>query len=363
MIIKYYLEYGSESLISLSNTDRVLMLEVGYLHIDNPIAIISSHDRSDFNESAGLLLLEGFDLDEVPLAEMQACLDKLNKNQEQNAADGSCGSDRSKGSGAFGFSVTCSKDEPLLEAARIASRNLCLLELRMSKIRDPIRLLELIPSLKRCGVTLSLRIRPEDLSDVLLQKLNETELDIIHLDLRGLNGASPKMVKKAADIRGPVIMALADVGEFEDAKNLLAMGADVVSLRGADPEFAEWLARALLEYDSLSGWCNAPKHICAGGDLRGLAYCCPPVKHCAMFGALKRAGMTPEEFVEKKLSFARGTPLEKGDGTCFGSLVWCCKISKLCYLRDAALSKIGLTGKEYMELKKKLAEDLLRKSS
>ena len=363
MIIKYYSEYGSESLISSCNTDRVLMLEVGYLHIDNPIAIISSSDRSDFNKSAGLLLLEGFDLDEVPLTEMQACLDKLNKNQEHNAADGSCGSDRSKGSGAFGFSVTCSEDEPLLEAARIASRNLCLLELRMSKIQDPVRLLELIPSLKHTGVTLSLRIRPEDLSDVLLQKLNETELDIIHLDLRGLNGASPKMVKKAADIRGPVIMALADVGEFEDAKNLLAMGADVVSLRGADPEFAEWLAGALLEYDSLSGWCNAPKHICAGGDLRGLAYCCPPVKNCAVFGALKRAGMTPEEFVEKKLSFAKGTPLEKGDGTCFGSLVWCCKISKLCYLRDAALSKIGLTGKEYMELKKKLAEDLLRKSS
>ena len=144
MIIKYYSEYGSESLISSCNTDRVLMLEVGYLHIDNPIAIISSSDRSDFNKSAGLLLLEGFDLDEVPLTEMQACLDKLNKNQEQNAADGSCGSDRSKGSGAFGFSVTCSEDEPLLEAARIASRNLCLLELRMSKIRDPIRLLELI---------------------------------------------------------------------------------------------------------------------------------------------------------------------------------------------------------------------------
>ena len=122
-------------------------------------------------------------------------------------------------------------------------------------------------------------------------------------------------------------------------------------------------AGALLEYDSLSGWCNAPKHICAGGDLRGLAYCCPPVKHCAVFGALKRANMTPEEFVEKKISFARGTPLEKGDGTCFGSLVWCCKISKLCYLRDAALSRIGLSGKEYMELKKKLAEDLLRKSS
>jgi putative methanogenesis marker domain 9 len=73
--------------------------------------------------------------------------------------------------------------------------------------------------------------------------------------------------------------------------------------------------------------------------------------------------MSPEVFVEKKISLARGTPLEKGDGTCFGSLVWCCKISKLCYLRDAAMSRMGLSAKEYMELKKKLAEDLLRKSS
>ncbi|HOV52025.1 MAG TPA: methanogenesis marker 9 domain-containing protein, partial [Methanothrix sp.] len=242
-----------------------------------------------------------------------------------------------------------------------ANRNLCLLELRLSKIRDHVRLLELIPSLKRCGVTLSLRIRPEDLSDALLQKLNETELDLIHLDLRGLNGAGPRIVKKAKDMRGPAIMALADVGEFDDAKALLAMGAEVVSLRGADPEFAEWLSGAMREYDSLSGWCNAPKHICAGGDLRGLAYCCPPVKHCAVLNALKKAGMTPEEFVEKKLSLAKGTPLEKGDGTCFGSLVWCCKITKLCYLRDAAMARIGLSGKEYMELKKKLAEDLLKK--
>ena len=326
------------------------MLEVGYLHIDNPIAVISSHNQPDFNDAAGLLLLEGFDLDEVPLEEMQASLETISRNAR-------------KGTGAFGLSATCSQDEPLLEAARLASRNLCLLDLRLSKIHDPIRLLELIPRLKRCGVTLSLRIRPEDLSNALLEKLNESELDIIHLDLRGLNGAGPKMVKKAKDSRGPVIMALADIGEFEDARNLLAMGADVVSLRGADPEFAQWLSGAIAEYDSLSGWCNAPKHICAGGDLRGLAFCCPPVKNCPVHGALKKAGMTPEEFVQKKLSFAKGTPLEKGDGTCFGSLVWCCKKSKMCYLRDAALARIGLSAKEYMELKKKLAEELLSKSS
>lgn len=326
------------------------MLEVGYLHIDNPIAVISSHNHPDFNDAAGLLLLEGFDLDEVPLEEMQASLETISRKAGRRT-------------GSFGLSATCSQDEPLLEAARLASRNLCLLDLRLSKIQDHIRLLQLIPRLKRCGVTLSLRIRPEDLSSALLEKLNESELDIIHLDLRGLNGAGPKMVKKAKDSRGPAIMALADIGEFEDARNLLSMGADIVCLRGAEPEFAQWLSGAMQEYDSLSGWGNAPKHICAGGDLRGLAFCCPPVKSCPVHGALKRAGMTPEEFVEKKLSFARGTPLEKGDGTCFGNLVWCCKITKMCYLRDAALARIGLSAKEYMELKKKLAEEILSKST
>ena len=331
---------------------NLAMLEVGYLHIDNPIAIISSHKHPETEVAAGLLLLDGFDLDDVSLQKMQESIESYSA-QEKDASKAR----------AMGICATCSRDEPLLEAAKLASRNLCLLDLRLSKIRDPIRLLELIPRLKRCGVTLSLRIRPEDLSNELLEKLQESELDIIHLDLRGLNGAGPKMVKKAKDCRGPVVMALADIGEFDDARVLMAMGADVVSLRGADPEFAQWLSQAMKEYDSISGWGNAPKHICAGGDLRGLAFCCPPVKHCAVLGALKKAGMTAEEFVAKKLALARGTPLEKGEGTCFGSLVWCCKASKMCYLREAAMQKIGLSDREYMELKKKLAEDLLRPSS
>lgn len=328
------------------------MLEVGYLHIDNPIAIISSHKHPETGVAAGLLLLDGFDLDDVSLQKMQESIESYSAAEKDGLKIR-----------AMGICATCSRDEPLLEAAKLASRNLCLLDLRLSKIRDPIRLLELIPRLKRCGVTLSLRIRPEELSNELLEKLQESELDIIHLDLRGLNGAGPKMVKKAKDCRGPLVMALADIGEFDDARVLMAMGADVVSLRGADPEFAQWLSLAMKEYDCISGWGNAPKHICAGGDLRGLAFCCPPVKHCAVLGALKKAGMTAEEFVAKKLALARGTPLEKGEGTCFGSLVWCCKASKMCYLREAAMQKIGLSDREYMELKKKLAEDLLRPSS
>ncbi len=318
------------------------MLEVGYLNLDNPIAIISSYHNPEVPGSAGLLMLDGFDLDEVPIAEIDSSLNAINSHS------------------ALGISVTCSDDEPLIDAARLASKSLCLLELSLSKIKDTVRLTELIPRIKRCGTTLSVRIRPEALSDDLFRTLSDEGLDLIHLDLRGLNGVSPKVVRKAADAHGAKIMALGDIGDFEEAKLLMAMGADLVSLRGADQDFTEWLSGAMKEYDVLSGWYNAPKHICAGGDLRGLAFCCPPVKHCPVIGALKRAGITPDDFVERKLAFAEGTPLKYGEGTCFGSLVWCCKITKPCCLRDAALARIGLSKKDYMVWKRKLAEAIFK---
>ena len=33
-------------------------------------------------------------------------------------------------------------------------------------------------------------------------------------------------------------------------------------------------------------WENSPSHICRGGDVRGLAFCCPPVKPCPIMGKL-----------------------------------------------------------------------------
>ncbi|NPV62551.1 MAG: methanogenesis marker 9 domain-containing protein [Methanotrichaceae archaeon] len=318
------------------------MLEVGYLDLKSPIAVISPYGKPCSNGSAGLFLIDDINLDKTSISEIESSLKGIDSKS------------------AIGLSVSSSQDERLMDAARFASQNLFLLDLNFGRNRDWNRLLAVLPRIKRCGTTISARIRPEDLSADLFSKLCACEPDLIHLDLRGLNGMGPRFVKKVADIRGPKIMALGDVKDFDDAESLLAMGSDLVSLKGADPEFAEWLSQAMKEYDALSGWYNAPKHICSGGDLRGLAFCCPPVKHCPLLGALKKAGMSAEEFVERKLTLARGTPLEKGDGTCFGSLVWCCKITKPCYLRDAALSRAGLSGPEYMALKKKLAEDILK---
>ena len=84
-------------------------------------------------------------------------------------------------------------------------------------------------------------------------------------------------------------------------------------------------------------WEDAPSHICRGGDVRGLAFCCPPVK--------------PQ--------FGKETRLGEGAGTCFGSLVWCCKPSKPCPLRDMTLRNMGMSHDEYLDLKRQLSERLV----
>ena len=109
-------------------------------------------------------------------------------------------------------------------------------------------------------------------------------------------------------------------------------------------------------------WKDAPFHICRGGDLGGLAFCCPPIKNCPIHDALEVLKMTPEEYIKIKEEFGKKTRLGEGKGTCFNSLVWCCKISKPCPLRDMVLRSIGMSKEEYMELKKKLSQEILRRS-
>ncbi|HIH71582.1 MAG: hypothetical protein PWP32_1195 [Methanothermobacter sp.] len=106
-------------------------------------------------------------------------------------------------------------------------------------------------------------------------------------------------------------------------------------------------------------WSDAPSHVCRGGDKRALTFCCPPVKPCPIMIALEEAGLTAQDYIEIKESFAKRTRLGEGQGTCFGSLVWCCKPSKPCPLRDMAMKRINMSTEEYMELKKKLSEELV----
>ena len=112
----------------------------------------------------------------------------------------------------------------------------------------------------------------------------------------------------------------------------------------------------------MMGWDDAPAQVCRGGDARGLAFCCPPVKPCPVHTKIAEIGLSPQEFVDIKQEFAKKTKLGLGATTCFGSFVWCCKDSKPCPLRDMELQANGISHDEYMTLKKQLAEEILSHS-
>ena len=326
-----------------------MLPKIGKITLDNPIAIVYSVCRlegvmpSNLNGSAGLIMLGEIDLDESPPSKVEEFLGKIDETR------------------AIGFSISYFSHEDAIEAARLAARRGALLELDLTNGADTDQITNLVGDLKKMGAVISIKLRPDKIDDIeIFRLLRNSGTDLIHLDLTRFNGAQEKMIKKISNIGCPAIMVMSDVSDFEDARSLFSMGADIISLKEkTDPEFLDWLTDAFRRYEKLIGWYNAPKHICAGGDLRGLTFCCPPVKNCPVLGALKKTGLTPEEFIRIKVELARGTPLQYGDGTCFGSLVWCCKITKPCVMRNAVLERLGLTARDYMELKRKLAMDIL----
>ncbi|MGC9515728.1 methanogenesis marker 9 domain-containing protein [Methanocrinis sp.] len=321
------------------------MLKIGYLKLNNPLAIISSDGSGylgSFDGSAGLIMLGRFNLDEISPSEIKRAIDRVSTRS------------------ARGFSVVGGGLEELAEAAEMAAREGHLMEVELPRNEG---ICDLVGPVKNAGAVLSVRASRDAVEDLgsLARELREAGADLLHLDLRGLGPAALKVVKKVSDAGAPPLVVRFDLGDFEGARDVLSMGADIISLsENADPDFVAWLADTLKRFYEIVGWYNAPKHICSGGDLRGMAFCCPPVKNCPLLGALKKIGVTPQEFVKRKLELTRDTPLEPGEGTCFGSLAWCCKITKPCFMRDAVLDRHGISPDEYMRLKKKLAEDLLK---
>jgi predicted metal-binding transcription factor (methanogenesis marker protein 9) len=69
--------------------------------------------------------------------------------------------------------------------------------------------------------------------------------------------------------------------------------------------------------------------------------------------------MPKEKYIQMKLDAVRGTPLDGGSQTCFGSLSWCCKTSSPCMFRDMTLKHIALSKKEYMRLKRDLSNTIM----
>lgn len=366
--------------------DNLFDIRVGYAYFRNPVAlacmagITDSRFASKF-KNAGLLILGGYNLDEktneaakkeVARGRGEFVSDKpLEFLEEELEAASRIGT-------AIAVNVRASSLEPLIEAAKLAKKFNAILEINAhcrqpemlalgageALLKDAQRLCDYIREIKKTGVVLSIKTRANVVNDVELAKaIEKAGADIIHIDAMHPQGIDIGVIKRVRNSTNLFIIGNNSIVDFESAKEMYSHGADMVSLARAvlsNPEIINLLVCEVSSFQVMTGWYNAPKHICGGGDLRALAFCCLPVKPCALHAALKQAGMSAEEFMRLKTDFAKKTPIEYGDGTCFGSMTWCCKITKPCFLRDGALASTGLSDVEYMRIKKRLSEHILK---
>ena len=367
--------------------DELFNLKVGYTSFRNPIALAPMGGMTDsifanqYAAEAGLVVLGGYNLDAMTQAAASQMVArgreefisensmKLIEKEIRSITDGS----------TVAVNVRSTTIEPLMEAATIIKDNGAIIELDahcrqkemtdigagQALIHDIPRLTEWIRMIKETGVVLSVKIRGNVIDDAAIVKAIENAgADILHLDaMKEGAGADLKLIKEIRDSIRMFLICNNSVTSTDSAKEMFARGADMVSVARGVLDDSDLISRLVADISATqkeTGWYNAPKHVCRGeGDLRGLAFCCLPVKSCPVHSNIKKLGLTAKQFADIKMDFAKDTMLEYGDSTCFGSLVWCCKISKPCFLRDGVLETLGLSDTEYMRLKKELGDYII----
>lgn len=228
-------------------------------------------------------------------------------------------------------------------------------------LHDTGKLVETVRALKAEGVTVSVKIRAGVADDdrTLARTLWQAGADIMHIDLMDFGHTKLRQIRNACPL---VLIANNSITSFSVVKDMFAHGADMISLaRHADSETLANLNEKIAAYADETGWYNAPKQLCRGGDIRSLTFCCMPVKKCPLIPTLENIDISRNEFMSLKLDGVKNTPLEGGENTCFGSLAWCCKSSTPCIFRNMALQEAGLSLADYMRYKRRLSEKLMKR--
>jgi len=363
-------------------------LKIGYLTPKNPIAlapmagITDSKFAAQFTDHVGMVVLGGYNLDELT---NEAAQREVQRGRREFITDSPMEFLESELQAITGevtgtavmVNVRAVDIEAYADAARLAKKYGVGIEInahcRQPEIMelgagesllghlDTLR--EIIETVRSTGAVVSVKTRANVVDDLEVAKvIEQAGAHIIHIDAMGGRGADVNVIRKIRNNTSLFIIGNNSIVDFSSAKSMFSRGADMVSAARAvinEPNTLRSLVDQVTSEQMMTGWYNSPKHICGGGDLRALTFCCLPVKPCAVHNALKQIGMTAEEFTRLKLDFVEGTPLEYGDSTCFGSMAWCCKISKPCFLRDGVLEVVGVSDVEFMQIKKRMSEEIL----
>jgi len=226
-------------------------------------------------------------------------------------------------------------------------------------LKSPDNLARAIRALKASGVAVSVKIRAGIAKDDtrLARRIWSAGADILHIDLMDFGSAKLRQVRNSCPL---ILIANNSINTFDAMKDRFSHGADLVSLaRKSDVRTLAGMDAAITRFADDEGWYNSPKQLCRGGDIRALTFCCMPVKECPLIPTLKKIGIAKDDYLTLKMQSVKGTPLEPGQQTCFGSLAWCCKTSSPCMFRDMTLKQTGLSRKEYMQLKRQLSGTIM----
>ncbi|MDR3102625.1 MAG: methanogenesis marker 9 domain-containing protein [Methanocalculaceae archaeon] len=221
-------------------------------------------------------------------------------------------------------------------------------------------LCDIIRVLHAKGVCISVKMRAGVTDDRLLaRKLWVAGADILHIDLMDTGYTRLRQIRNSCPL---ILIANNGITSPERMMDMFSHGADMVSLaRSANVPTLQHLDRSIRVISEETGWYNAPKQLCRGGDIRALTFCCMPVKQCPLLPTLENLGMDCQDYLALKQGLTVNSSLSQGDQTCFGSLAWCCKSSTPCMFRDMVLKSLPLPKTEYMAMKRELSAGIVEK--
>ncbi len=227
-------------------------------------------------------------------------------------------------------------------------------------LHNPEKLCAIVSALAAEGVTVSVKTRAGVVDDrEFARMLWKAGASILHVDLMDTGHTKIRQIRNSCPL---IIIANNGVNSPDKMMDYFAHGADLVSIaRSASVSVLQTLDRYIRAVAEESGWYNAPKQLCRGGDMRSLTFCCMPVKQCPLLPSLESFGISREEYLSLKKGATVETPLSQGSHTCFGSLAFCCKSSTPCMFRDMTLKSIDLPMNEYIALKRTLSEKIVKK--
>ncbi len=354
-------------------------LSVNGTEVKSPVFLASMAGITDASyvrsraEYAGGAFLGGYSIDEPTISaskEIEACGRKeFNESISDIAADLASLEDTGL---VLGVNLRGTSAEAYLKAAEVFGKDIigeidahCRQKPMIAAgagealLADIPRLVKIVSALHVAGYCVSVKFRAGIVDDRDLARLLwKAGADILHIDLMDFGHAKLRQIRNSCPL---IIIGNNGVTSTDVMMDYFSHGADLVSLaRGAHPGILKILTQFSEETALEMGWYNAPKQVCRGGDYRGLAFCCMPMKQCPLLPTLSAIGLGHEEYIKLKMDAVTGTPLESGSSTCFGSLAFCCKSTTPCMFRDMALMETGLAKPEYMRLKCHLSEKIMQ---